>query len=240
MEKIKMANTQSILSWSGGKDAMMVLYESKFQNINIVSLLTTVELPHNRIRMHHVHASLIELQAMRLKLPLHKVYVSENASLEEYKIQIESTLLKYKQADINHICYGDLFIEDIKAFRTKQNLTLGVKSLFPLWERDTTQLAFDFLKAGFKAIVVCVNAKYLSGDFVGREYNEAFLSSLPEDIDPCGENGEFHTFVYDGPLFSKRIDVEPEERIFKNLDLGPGNEHIDQAFWYAPLSLHYS
>ena len=218
---------------------MMALYESKFKDINIVSLLSTIELPHNRISMHHVHASLIELQAMRLKLPLHKVYVSENAGLEEYNLQIADTLEKYQATGIDHIVYGDLFLKELRSYRESQMAKLKIKALFPLWERNTKTLALDFLKAGFKAIVVCVNAKYLSGDFVGREYNEAFLSSLPKGIDPCGENGEFHTFVYDGPIFSKEIEVEPSERFFKNLDPEDKNPSIDSAFWYVPLKLHY-
>lgn len=219
---------------------MMVLYESKFQNINIVSLLTTVELPHNRISMHHVHASLIELQAMRLKLPLHKVYVSENPSAQEYNDQISATLIEYKNTGIRHIAYGDLHLEEIKNWRQAKNQEIEVESLFPLWKKDTKTLAYDFLKAGFKAIVVCVNAKYLSGDFVGREFNEAFLEALPQDVDPCGENGEFHTFVYGGPLFSKDIDVDPGERFFKNLDPEGKNPMIDSSFWYVPLNLNYT
>jgi len=231
--------TQALLSWSGGKDAMMALYEAKLGDINIVSLISTIELPHNRISMHHVQTSLIELQAMRLKLPLHKVYLSENAGLAEYEQQLGDTLIKYQKNGIDHIVYGDIFLEDLKKYREEANSKLQMKSIFPLWERNSNDLALAFLKAGFKAIVVSVNANYLSGEFVGREYNEAFLSALPNHIDPCGENGEFHTFVYDGPLFSRPIEVEPGSRIFKNLDPENKRPNIDSSFWYAPLSLHY-
>jgi uncharacterized protein (TIGR00290 family) len=229
----------ALLSWSGGKDSAMALYEAKLSGeLNITTLFSTIELPSSRIRMHRIHSSLIELQTMRIGLPLKQVFISDRADSVEYRNQFLAEMEPFKKIGIKHIVYGDIFLEEVRAYKVALSSEIEMETIFPLWKKDSAQLANRFFLAGFKAKVICVNAKYLAGDFVGREYDEDFISDLPEGVDPCGERGEFHTFVYDGPIFRKGIHVKPGERYFLNYEgLSP---NIDTAFWYCPLDLYYA
>lgn len=228
---------QALLAWSGGKDAAMALYFSKLRGeYNIVTLLTTVELPSSRTTMHRTHSSLIELQAMRMGLPLKQVFMSDQPTGEEYNRQVETAILPFRDIGISHVIYGDVFLPDVREYRERFLKDIVMDASFPLWGTDTSQLADEFFKAGFKAKVICVNASVLQGDYVGREYDENFIAELPEGIDPCGENGEFHTFVYDGPIFRKPIELREGDRqfiVFDKLE----NAGIDRSFWYTDYAL---
>ena len=213
--------TKVLLSWSGGKDSSLALHEiQKSPKVEIVALITTVTADYDRVSMHGLRTSLLEEQAHNLNIPLEKVLISKNVTNDEYESAFNDVLLSYKKKGINQVVFGDLYLEDIKKYRENLLHKVDMDCVFPIWKRDTTKLAHNFIDLGFKAITVCVDSGVLGKEFVGREFDDQFLSELPAGIDPCGENGEFHTFVYDGPIFNKSIDyrigdiVLREERFY--------------------------
>ena len=199
--------TEKVLfTWSGGKDSAMSLYVlRKFHNYEIVALLTSVTEDYDRISMHGVRRVLLEQQAQSLGLPLEMLYITKNSSNEEYEAKLKDKLLQYKSQGVSSVVFGDIFLEDLRKYRENNLAQVGMKGIFPIWKRDTTELAHSFIDLDFKAVITCVDSKVLDGKFVGRYYDNEFLAELPPKVDPCGENGEFHSFVYDGPIFSGRI-----------------------------------
>lgn len=217
--------TQILFSWSGGKDSSLALYEiQKNQNCEIAALITTVTDDYNRVSMHGLRTSLLDEQALNLDIPLQKVLISKNASNDEYESAFNDVILIYKEKGINQVVFGDLYLEDIKKYREDLLHKVDMTCEFPIWKRDTTKLAYEFIDLGFKAITVCVDSNVLDEKFAGREFNKHFLNDLPNGIDPCGENGEFHTFVYDGPIFNKMIDHKLGEIILR-----------DERFYYCDV-----
>lgn len=195
-----------ILSWSGGKDCGLALYTlHQDTRYRVTGLLTSVNEHYGRVSMHGVREALLEQQAASLGLPLHKLRLSEHPSNEEYEQKMRAALESFKAKGIGHMAFGDLFLEDIRAYRERNLQRAGMQGLFPLWHRPTDRLAREFIAHGFKAVLCCVDGQALAGGFAGREYDEPLLNDLPAGVDPCGENGEFHTFVYAGPIFRKRI-----------------------------------
>jgi uncharacterized protein (TIGR00290 family) len=189
-----------LLSWSGGKDSASAFHEiSQDQRYEIVGLLTTVTEDYRRISMHGVREALLEQQARSIGLPLSKVLISKNGSNEEYESQMKEALLKFQQSGVNTVVFGDIFLEDIRKYREGNLARVGMKGVFPIWKKDN--LPQTFIDSGFKAIVTCIDAKALNKKFVGRLIDREFLDELPAGIDPNGENGEFHSFVFDGPIF---------------------------------------
>jgi uncharacterized protein (TIGR00290 family) len=199
--------TQKVLfTWSGGKDSAMSLYElQKDGRYEIAALLTSVTEDYDRISMHGVRRFLLEQQAQSLGLPLEKLYITKNSSNEEYEAKLKEKLVQYKSRGISSVVFGDIFLEDLRKYRENNLAQVGMKGLFPIWKRDTTELARTFIDLGFKAVITCVDSNVLDGKFVGRYFDNQLLSELPLKVDPCGENGEFHSFVYDGPIFHERI-----------------------------------
>ncbi|MCI0482489.1 MAG: diphthine--ammonia ligase [Candidatus Dadabacteria bacterium] len=217
--------SKALFSWSGGKDSALALYEVLgSRSYDIASLLTTVTEGYDRVSMHGVRLSLLEMQADSLGLALEKVIIPRKASNEEYEISLEKSLLKYKGSGVESVIYGDIFLEEIRKYREEQLGRLGLGCVFPIWGRDSFLLARTFIEAGFKAVAVCVDSTLLDGGFAGREFDYDFLSELPPGIDPCGENGEFHTFVYDGPAFRERVVFEKGEIVLR-----------DGRFYYCDL-----
>jgi uncharacterized protein (TIGR00290 family) len=195
-----------LVSWSGGKDSAMALYEIiKSQNYQISALLTTVTQDYDRISMHGVRCTLLERQVAALGFPLEKVFISKNASNEEYESKMGQVLAKYKAAGTAAVVFGDIFLEDLKKYRNAKLAALDMHGIFPIWKRDTRELAHSFMALGFKAITTCVDINTLDRQFVGRVIDEQFLSELPPTVDACGENGEYHSFVYDGPIFKESV-----------------------------------
>ena len=195
-----------LFTWSGGKDSSMALYELKKSNgYEITALLTTITEDYDRISMHGVRRALLEKQADLLCIPLEKVFISKQSSNEEYESKMKAALEKYKEAGVASVAFGDIFLEDLRRYREDNLASLGMKGIFPIWKKDTTELAHAFIDQGFRAIVACVDSQVLDKSFAGREFDKNFLNDLPPTVDPCGENGEFHSFVYDGPIFKKRI-----------------------------------
>jgi len=195
-----------IISWSGGKDSAAALHEiRKTDSYEIVALLTTLTRDYDRICMHGVRRILLEQQAESLGCPLETVFISKQASNEEYESRMREVLAKYLETGVRHVVFGDIFLEDLREYRQEKLSKIGMKGLFPIWKRDTGELACTFINSGFKAVVTCIDSNLLDSTLVGRTFDEQFLSALPPAVDPCGENGEFHSFVYDGPVFRRRI-----------------------------------
>ena len=195
-----------LISWSGGKDSSLALYEiQKNRDYEVTALITTVTSDYDRVSMHGLRTVLLDEQVNSLDIPLEKVFISKKASNEEYESSLNKVLLNYKQSGINQVVFGDLYLEDIKKYREALLEKIDMQCVFPIWKRDTAKLALEFIDSGFKAITVCVDSNVLGEEFAGREFDLQFLNDLPSGVDPCGENGEFHTFVYDGPIFKNRI-----------------------------------
>lgn len=195
-----------LFSWSSGKDSALTLYKIKnCPDYEIVALLTTVTGDYNRVSMHGIRNALLKRQAESLGFPLESVFISKAASQEEYESAMSSMLTRYKNLGVASVVFGDIFLEDVKMYRERNLSKIGMKAIFPLWKSDTLERASTFINLGFKAIVTCVDSNVLDKSFVGRMFDEQLLSELPSNIDPCGENGEFHSFVYDGPIFRNCI-----------------------------------
>ncbi|MBN2318459.1 MAG: diphthine--ammonia ligase [Acidobacteria bacterium] len=210
-------NNKTILAWSGGKDSAMALYELKRVNTNsIAALLTTVTEGYNRISMHGVRRRLLLEQAAVLGYPLEEITIPQNCSNDIYENRMQTVLEKYRQQGVSAVAFGDLFLQDIRSYREKNMNRIGMQAIFPLWKKNTVELAQEFIRLGFRAFITCVDTQVLDREFSGREYDEDFLKDLPDGIDPCGENGEFHSFVYDGPIFSKPVHVERGEKVLRN------------------------
>jgi uncharacterized protein (TIGR00290 family) len=209
-------NNPVILAWSGGKDSALALYElTRQDSIEIVALLTTVTEGYDRISMHGVRRELLAEQAQALGYPLDEVSIPQQCTNEMYEQRMGQALEKYRQSGIAQAAFGDLFLQDVRVYREERLSRIGMRGIFPLWGRDTSETARQFVQLGFRAVVVCVDTQALDRGFAGREYDQDFLKDLPGQVDPCGENGEFHTFVYAGPLFRTPVQVERGEKILR-------------------------
>lgn len=202
-----MARTDKVLfSWSGGKDSAMAIFKlKKAKCYEVVALLTTITKCFGRISMHGVRKNLLEQQAESLGMPVERVYITNTESSKSYEAKLKAKLMHYKNQGVSSVAVGDIFLEDVRKRREKKLLQIGMKGIFPLWKIDTAKLAHAFIDAGFKAIITCVDSDMLDKTYVGRMFDKQFLSELPNGVDPCGENGEFHSFVFDGPIFRKRV-----------------------------------
>lgn len=207
----------SILSWSGGKDSALALYYAqKDPNIKLESLMTTLSEKYQRISMHGVRKELLEKQAAQMDFSLELIYLPADCSNEVYNSIMEKKMKQLKEKDIDTIIFGDIFLEDIRIYREENLSKVDMSAYFPLWDIPTEKLAHKFIDLDFKAVITCIDSELLDKNFVGREYNAKFLSDLPENVDPCGENGEFHSFVYNGPLFEKAISYKLGKVVFRD------------------------
>ena len=192
---------KSFFNWSGGKDSSLALYHLlKDKDYSVEKLLTNISGEFKRISMHGVREELLEQQADAIGIPLQKLVLSEQPSMAEYEKYMMNTMMQLQQEDFTHSAFGDIFLEDLKIYREAQLAKVGLTAVFPIWKRNTTALIHEFIDLGFKTIVVCINEKYMDKSFCGRVIDESFIKDLPKDVDVCGENGEFHTFVFDGSI----------------------------------------
>ncbi len=213
-----------LLSWSGGKDSAMSMWEiQKRGKYEIGALLTTVTEDYDRISMHGVRRELLERQSVATGVPLEKIYIPKNSTNGIYEERMRKVLESHHQTGVETVVFGDIFLEDIKQYREKNLALLGMRGLFPIWRRDSQELARAFIEAGFKAVLVCVDPKRLDPSFVGSLLDADFLRRLPPLVDPCGENGEFHTFVFAGPIFQEEIKWTPGEIVER------------EGFWFRDL-----
>jgi uncharacterized protein (TIGR00290 family) len=204
--------TPILFCWSGGKDSAMAL-RSVLQcpDVSVAALLTTVTETYDRISMHGVRRELLVQQAQSIGLPLHEVRIPPHCVNPVYEARMEEALRVHYNAGVRTVAFGDIFLEDLRAYREKNLARIGMTALFPIWKRDTRELIRYFHAAAFRAITACVDPKVLDRSFAGRELDEQFFGDLPANVDPCGENGEFHTFVFDGPIFRNPIPVRAGE-----------------------------
>jgi uncharacterized protein (TIGR00290 family) len=205
-----------LLSWSGGKDSSLSLHALRsLPDFEPVGLLTTVTAEYDRVSIHGVRRELLKRQADSIGLPLHEVPIPKDCSNQVYEDRLSAVLRKIRAEGIDHVAFGDLFLEDIRAYRERQMAALGLTPVFPVWGLDTAALARDFLRLGFRAHLVCVDSEALDPAFAGRPFDDDLLRDLPAGVDPCGENGEFHTFVHAGPVFREPLKIrlgQVEER----------------------------
>ena len=217
---------RAIVSWSGGKDSALALFEAQ-RDWDIVALLTTVTEGYDRSTMHGVRTSLLKQQARSLGYALDTVDISAACSNAEYETKLGTALGRYRSAGVTAVIFGDIFSEDVRRFHEEKLFTAGFEGVFPLWGRRTTELARRFITLGFQAVLCCVDTNVLDPGFAGRLYDDNLLADLPPGADPCGENGEFHSFVFNGPNLAGRIDYRAGERTSRDngfcfCDLLPG------------------
>jgi uncharacterized protein (TIGR00290 family) len=207
---------KTLFSWSSGKDSALALHTLR-QNpeFEVTGLLTTLTEDYDRISMHGVRRALLEAQATSLDLPLEIVLITKNAGNEEYEDRMRRALTWQQGCGVEAVAFGDIFLADVRQYRETKLSELGLEAVFPLWEQDTHLLSSAFLAAGFRAIVTCVDTQALSAEFAGREIDARFLAELPEGVDPCGERGEYHSFVYDGPLLRQPVRFQVGEKTLR-------------------------
>lgn len=214
-----------IIGWSGGKDSAFCLYKiQQSKKYKVEALLTTMTQDYDRISIHGVRRILLEQQAEALGLTLEKMFIKKGASNTEYEEGLLKILRQYLNRGVTLGVFGDIFLEDVRHYREELLANVGMRAIFPLWKKNTKQFSEEFIDCGFKALITVVDAQVLGKEFAGREYDKHFLADLPKEIDPCGENGEFHSFVYDGPNFSKPVKFTKGQILFR-----------DNRFWYCDL-----
>lgn len=208
---------QVLLSWSSGKDSAWTLYALRQSGEwHIAGLVTTVNIAFGRVSMHGVREELLEQQAQAAGLPLWKVPIPYPCPNEAYESAMRELIVRAKESGVTHFAFGDLFLQDVRDYRERQLAGTGITPVFPLWGIDTTELAHDMIASGVRAVVTCVDPQQIPSSLIGQEFDEAFLKQLPPSADPCGENGEYHTFCYDGPMFARPIPVQRGEVVERN------------------------
>jgi uncharacterized protein (TIGR00290 family) len=232
---------KAIFCWSGGKDSAFCLHKVLSEKLfDVKYLLTTVNDEFKRVSMHGTKEELLDLQTASIGIPSLKVRVKEGTN-DEYEKQMEAVLLKAKAEGIEHVIFGDIFLEDLRVYRENNLAKVNMKAVFPLWKRDTTELIKEFIKLKFKTVLCCVNDGYLGEEWLGREINEKFIKELPSNVDPCGENGEYHTFCFAGPVFKKEISFSLGEKVYKSLNIKTDDTCktdqtvITKGFWFCDL-----
>ncbi|HEX6930319.1 MAG TPA: ATP-binding protein [Gammaproteobacteria bacterium] len=217
-----------VMAWSGGKDSALALWRLRDDpRYEVVALLTTLSEPYRRIVMHGVREEVLDAQAAAIGLPLTKTWLPATPSNTDYETRMGNALRAFRESGVLHVAHGDLFLEDVRAFRDAQLARLDMHGLYPLWGEDTRLLARTFTHRGFKATISCVDGEKLGPRFAGREFDYALQQDLPPGIDPCGEYGEFHSCVHVGPIFRRPLSLRTGERVtrmnrFHYCDLLPG------------------
>jgi uncharacterized protein (TIGR00290 family) len=206
-----------LFCWSGGKDSAMALHALQAaSDCHVAALLTTITEEYDRISMHGVRRVLLERQAESLGLPLHPVLIPTQCINAIYEERMEEALEQHFARGVRRVAFGDIFLEDLRVYREKNLAQVGMQALFPIWKRDTHELAREFVRLGFREVAVCVDPRVLDASFAGRELDASFFADLPPGVDPCGENGEFHTYVFDGPIFKTPIAVRVGEKVMRD------------------------
>ena len=236
-----------IFCWSGGKDSAIALHRIlQGGRFEVAALLTTCNEHFQRISMHGVRVELLELQAASIGLPLEKVFVSQRSSNEEYEQKMSACLLAHKARGVTGVIFGDIFLEDLRRWREENLARAGLRGIFPLWKIDTRELMREFIALGFGSVICCVNDAYLDETAVGRNIDAEFVNSLPADVDPCGENGEFHSFAFAGPIFKQPLRFKVGEKVYRPVEqthpgavssavCPAGSTRQAKGFWFCDL-----
>ena len=234
--------TDCIFNWSGGKDSALALYYC-LQNpeLNIRYLVTTINDAADRISMHGVRTALLIQQAESVGIPLYQIRLPEMPDMATYDAVMTTHLTHFKNEGITHSIFGDIFLEDLRNYRDKRLAEVGMTGIYPLWKRDTGDLINEFLSLGFGTVIACVQSHL--EEIVGREVDHELISKLPADVDVCGENGEFHTFAFKGPIFKNEVKYKTGEKVFKEYKApkksddpcGKSADEIIFGFWYCDL-----
>lgn len=223
-----------VMSWSGGKDSSYALYQlQKEGKYNVKYLLTNIFKPNKRVSMHGVPETLIKKQAESLGIPLVKLYLEEKTH-DEYDVKMKQILLKFKEEGITKVAFGDIFLEDLKEYREKRLSEVEMTAIFPLWKKKTDQLSQSFIKEGFKTHICSIDTSKIPKNLIGVDYSFSFLNQLPKEIDPCGENGEFHSFCYDGPIFKYKIPFKKNKIVEKTY------KHDNNEYHYLFSDISYT
>jgi uncharacterized protein (TIGR00290 family) len=236
-----------IFCWSGGKDSALalnrILQDDRYE---VVTLLTTCNEHFQRVSMHGVRVELLEQQAAAIGLPLEKVFVSQRSSNEEYQQKMSTCLLAYQARGVASCAFGDIFLEDLRRWREENLAQIGMRGIFPLWKRDSRELIREFITLGFGTVICCVNDAYLGESAVGRNIDADFIASLPPGVDPCGENGEFHSFAFAGPIFKQPVRFTVGEKVYRPIEqthstkagstyVCPSGPRRTDGFWFCDL-----
>ena len=238
---------KTYFNWSSGKDSALALYKI-LQNsaYDLDLLVTTINKDFDRVSMHGLRNELLHKQAKSIGINLKTIEFPADVTMDSYAEIMKETMDSLIEKGYSHTIFGDIFLEDLKAYRDKKLAEVNITGIYPLWKRDTKEILQEFLDLGFKAITVCVNAKLLGEEFVGRVIDEQFIKDLPANVDVCGENGEFHTFVFDGPIFKSPIDFTIGEKVLRSYMLHDNEDdnchqatkekpNHDNSFWYCDL-----
>jgi len=230
-----MLKHKTYCNWSSGKDAALALYYTlKDDNYDVTELVTSVNANYQRVTMHGLSIDLLKAQTEAIGIKSTAIELPENPSMEEYNQIMELTTIRLKNEGYTHSLFGDIFLEDLKQYRETELKKVGLTGVFPLWKKNTKTLINTFLDLGFKAVIICASAKYFDEDFVGKTLTKELIEKLPEGVDPCGENGEFHTFCYDGPIFKTAVAFTFGEKTYREYD-APNAKGEKIGFWFCDL-----
>jgi len=237
-----------VFCWSGGKDSALALHRILQDGYHVVSLITTCNEHFQRVSMHGVRLELLEEQARAIGLPLEKIFLSHRSSNEEYQEKLADSLMAFKLHGVTTVAFGDIFLEDLRQWREANLTLLGLRGLFPIWKNDTRTLIREFIELGFRSVVCCVNDAYLDETALGRNIDWAFIGGLPPDVDVCGENGEFHSFAFAGPIFRQPVRFQIGKTVYRPIQqTHPANSSISaddcalqqpriaKGFWFCDL-----
>ena len=218
-----------IVSWSSGKDSALALYEvMNNPEVQLVGLLTTINEDSSQVSMHHIDQALVEQQAASIGLPLEVIYFNPNDSYENYEISMRDVLSRYQHEGVTAVVSGDIFLEELRARREQNLARIGLRAVFPLWDLDTQDLLAKFIHLGFKAVITSVDSELLDEVYLGKLIDSQFYKSLPKEVDPCGEQGEYHSFVFDGPIFQMPVQYT----------MGEVKTHEDRYFYCDLIANH--
>lgn len=229
---------KTYFNWSSGKDSALALYYLlKDKRFIVEKLITTVNQAHQRVTMHGLRETLLREQTNALGIPSQLIKLPQQPSMEIYDKFMQETTNQLKAANFTHAAFGDIFLEDLRAYRDTQLSAQNIKTLYPLWKKDTSQLIKEFIDLGFKTIVISASAKYFDKSFVGTIIDKDFIDKLPKGVDPCGENGEFHTFCFDGSIFKNPIDFKLGEKVYREYKTPNTDNDTENktGFWYLDL-----
>ncbi|TXE10069.1 adenine nucleotide alpha hydrolase [Seonamhaeicola algicola] len=237
-----MKKYKTYFNWSTGKDSALALYYLlKDENFTVDELITTVNSHYNRVSMHGLRNELLKAQTNAIGIKASCIELPEMPDMETYETVINQTVLRLKTEGFTHSAFGDIFLEDLRTYREDQLAKQGFKAIFPIWKHNTKELLKNFLSLGFKTIVVCANSKFFNEDFVGTIIDNDFINNLPEGVDACGENGEFHTFCFDGPIFKQPVNFTVGEKVYREYKNPNTNNSICNSdantygVWYCDL-----